>query len=159
MRTAAPLRKERAVVRAVPARRGRLGQTALPEGDGAGRIADVLVSRTRRSPLRATSRVGRDVLTEPPRRSGTDRPTRRQFMLASDAGERSVWRVPKVRDDKTRMVLMVAVILWISAFALLFVSFRLRMKPLMLVGLLDGALALIVTVLAVNSSRQNRLER
>jgi hypothetical protein len=36
--------------------------------------------------------------------------------------------------DKTRLVLMVAAVLWISAAALLFVGLRLRLKPVLLVG-------------------------
>ncbi|MGH8021876.1 MAG: hypothetical protein ACREIA_27060 [Opitutaceae bacterium] len=80
-------------------------------------------------------------------------------MLATASRRRTVKTVANVRDDKTRMVMMVAVVLWISAFALLFVAFRMRMKPLMLVGLLDGMLALFITTLAVNSARRNRLRR
>ncbi|HEX9781104.1 MAG TPA: hypothetical protein VGA56_00025 [Opitutaceae bacterium] len=63
------------------------------------------------------------------------------------------------RDDKTRMVMLVAVVLWISALAALFVAMRLRMKPLLFVGLLDGLLALFITTLAVNSARRRRSER
>jgi len=62
-------------------------------------------------------------------------------------------------DDKTRMVMFVAVVLWISAVAALFVAIRLRMKPLLFVGLLDGMLALFITALAVNSARRRRLDR
>ncbi len=80
-------------------------------------------------------------------------------MLATVARGSSVGGMTPARDDKTRMVMMVAAVLWISAFALLFVAFRLRMKPLMLVGFLDGMLALFITTLAVNSARRNRLDR
>ncbi|WP_442886637.1 hypothetical protein [Congregicoccus parvus] len=57
-------------------------------------------------------------------------------------------------NDKTRMVMLVTAILWITAVATLFMAFRLRMKPLLVVALLDGAMALVLTTLLVHGARR-----
>ncbi len=57
-------------------------------------------------------------------------------------------------EDKTRVTMILAVVLWISAFGLLFLAIRLRMKPIFLVALLDGMLALFVTMLAIRGGRR-----
>jgi len=45
------------------------------------------------------------------------------------------------------MSLMLAVILWVSSLALLFVGLRLRMKPLLLVGAFELLLALFASAI------------
>jgi len=52
--------------------------------------------------------------------------------------------------DRTRMQLLLVAFLWGSALLLLFLSMRLRAKPLFMLGLADLLLAILVTALAVN---------
>lgn len=58
--------------------------------------------------------------------------------------------------DRTRVSLVLVSALWISAAAILFIGFRLRLKPVMLVGLLDAALAFAVTTLVLAGRRRAR---
>ncbi len=53
------------------------------------------------------------------------------------------------------MVLTLAVILWVSAAAAVFIGIRLRVKPILFVGLLDGLLALAVTTIALRGGSRS----
>jgi hypothetical protein len=53
--------------------------------------------------------------------------------------------------DRTRISLLLVAALWASALAILFIGFRLRLKPVILVGLLDAALAFGATTLLLAS--------
>lgn len=57
--------------------------------------------------------------------------------------------------DKSRLTLTLAVILWVSAAVALFVGIQLRVKPILFVGLLDGLLALVVTMLALRGGSKS----
>jgi hypothetical protein len=49
--------------------------------------------------------------------------------------------------DRTRVSLALVAALWISALAILFIGFRLRLKPVLLVGVLDAVLAFAATTI------------
>jgi hypothetical protein len=49
--------------------------------------------------------------------------------------------------DRTRISLFLMTALWLSAIVILFIGFRLRLKPVMLVGFLDLFLAIGATAL------------
>ncbi len=52
-------------------------------------------------------------------------------------------------EDKTPVMMLVSVVLWVSTFAAILIGIRLRIRPIMFVGMVDGLLALFVTILAV----------
>lgn len=58
--------------------------------------------------------------------------------------------------DRTRLQLLLVAVLWGSALLLLFLSMRLRTKPLFMLGLADLLLALLVTILAINQWKKDR---
>lgn len=62
--------------------------------------------------------------------------------------------MPQEHTDRTRMSLVLVAALWLSALAILFVGLRLRTKPVLLVGLLDLALALGATTLFLAERRR-----
>lgn len=53
--------------------------------------------------------------------------------------------------DRTRISLFLVLALWLSALAILFIGFRLRLKPVLLVGALDMLLAFGATMLFVRT--------
>lgn len=64
-----------------------------------------------------------------------------------------------VRDDghaRTRKILMMAVFLWVAAVAALVIGMRTRVKPVLIVGLVGGVLALTVTQLWLRSGTPRR---
>lgn len=48
---------------------------------------------------------------------------------------------------------MLAVVLWVSAIAAIAIGLRFKVKPILLVGALDGLLAMFVTLLAASMRR------
>lgn len=57
--------------------------------------------------------------------------------------------------DRTRVSLVLVTALWLSAIAILFIGFRLRLKPVMLIGFIDALLALGATALAFGGRRRS----
>jgi hypothetical protein len=55
--------------------------------------------------------------------------------------------MPNAAPDRTRISLLMVAMLWASALAILFIGFRLRLKPVLLVGALNLVLALGATTL------------
>jgi len=58
--------------------------------------------------------------------------------------------------ERTRKILMLAVALWLASMTAIFLGMRTRLKPVLIVGLVGGLLALVVTQfwLRAGSSRR-----
>jgi hypothetical protein len=67
--------------------------------------------------------------------------------LAAPGSARNVRPVIEKSPDRTRISLVLVAALWASALAILFIGFRLRLKPVLLIGALDAALAFGATTL------------
>jgi hypothetical protein len=61
--------------------------------------------------------------------------------------------VTEPAPDRTRVSLLLIASLWASALAILFIGFRLRLKPVLLIGALDLVLALGATTLVLSRKR------
>lgn len=73
------------------------------------------------------------------------------FALAPPGAGHTLGRVVAPSPDRSRISLFLVLALWLSALAMLFIGFRLRLKPVLLVGLLDTLLALGATMLFVRA--------
>ena len=78
------------------------------------------------------------------------------FAVTAIAGEGTLCAMAySSGPDRSRTMLALAVILWVSAAAAVFIGVKTRAKPILLVGMVDGMLALAVTVMALRGGTRS----